>query len=301
MTPDIDPAALAFALATLRAEGDDEAAAELLHDAYGSHAATSESVLREHGSPPFPGAVLTGDPPRWHHPVTGEEHPTDAHHPHDEQATGTALHDSAPEDERGRFGKIRQALVDRLSKSAGGRAVLSMGRGGLWLFHKIEHRLLFVAKKTQAIAVEAARQRGLPDDRVPALQRALYIADFLGGYATGFGALAVAGPLAGKTAAVMPSVSVAYLAYSTARDPKATWAAAKKVIGDTFAKGSAAHESVTPELAARLADRLKAVADPDWYLALLHAAAGQTDGDMDRAIELADQAVADQPTAPDAE
>lgn len=284
-----DPAVVAFALATLRAEGDDEAAAELVAEFYGDdEQPVRESVqVVEHGPPPFPGAVLMGDPPRWHHPVTGDEHPADAEHPHDEQAAGSADHDHAPAEDKGRFAKVRAALAQRLNQTAGGRAVVKMGTGGLWLFHKLEHKLLFVAKKTQEVAARAAAERGLPEEKIPALKRALYIADFIGGYATGGAALAVAGPLAGKVVAVMPSASVAYLAYSTAKDPAATWRAAKAVIAETLSGKGPAHESVAPELVARLTDAIKAAADPDWFLALFHAALGATDGDVDRAIEVA--------------
>lgn len=39
--------------------------------------AATESRVAEHGSPPWPGAVLTGDPPRWHNPHTGETAPAE--------------------------------------------------------------------------------------------------------------------------------------------------------------------------------------------------------------------------------
>jgi hypothetical protein len=212
----------------------------LLADLAGA-GAVSESVVAEHaGAPPFPGAVLRGDPPRWHNPATGEDHPAHPDHPHAEHAAATAAHDAAPEEEKGRFAKARAGLAARLEKTAGGRVVLAMGRGGVWLFHQIEHRLLYAAKKTQEVAVAAAKERGLDPARVEKLKRALYVADFLGGYVTGGAALAVAGPYAGKAAAVMPSASVAYLAYSTAKNPAAVWRAARAVVRATFAKGTPA-------------------------------------------------------------
>jgi hypothetical protein len=262
-------------------------------------APASEALVREHGTPPFPGAILSGDPPRWHNPHTGEDHPTAVDHPHEEHAGATTAHDAQPVEEKSHWQKIKGAVEARLAATAGGRAVLSMGRGGAWLFHQIEHRLLYAAKKTQEVAVEAARQSGLPDDKVPALKRALYVADFLGGYATGGAALAIAGPVAGKIAAIMPSASVAYLAYSTAKNPLATWRAARKVMTDTFARSARAHESADQgELAGALAHRLKSAVDPDWYLALFHAALAHAGGDVRAALDATDRAIAAQPNAP---
>jgi hypothetical protein len=220
-------------------------------------------------------------------------------------ATANAQHDAAPAAEKGRFGKLKEKLAAKLQQTRGGRAVLAMGRGGLWLFHQAEHRLLYAAKKTQEIAVQAARERGLSAEATDKLKRTLYVADFVGGYATGGAALAVAGPIAGKVAAVMPSASVAYLAYSTAKNPLATWRAAKKVVADTFAKGGSKHESQTdglhfgPELAGMLADRIgRSDVDGEWFVAVFAAALAHTHGDAAKALELADAAVEAQPQGP---
>jgi hypothetical protein len=56
--------------------------------------------------------------------------------------------------------------------------------------------------------------------------------------------------------------------------------------------------AATPELAAKLADRLAAAADPEWYLALFHAALGEAGGDAEKALDAADRALAANPTPP---
>jgi hypothetical protein len=297
-----DPAAVAYALAQLRADGDDEAAAELLHLIGDSDVGetASESRVREHqGAPPFPGAVFDASSHRWKNPHTGEEHPDTPDHPNEEHAAATALHDAAPPEERSAFARVKDAVAEKLSQTAGGRVVLAMGRGGVWLFHKIEHPLLIALHKSNDLAEAAARERGLSDETAAKLKRALMAGDFFGGYATAGAALAATGSLwAAKAAAFLPSVSVAYLAYSTARNPAATWRAARSVIAGTLGTGPAAHESVTPDLAGLLADRLNAAADPEWFLALFHAALARTDGDAQKALAAADAAIRSQPHGP---
>jgi hypothetical protein len=230
-----------------------------------------------------------------------------AHTSHEQDtAAASAQHDAAPAAEKGRFAKAREAIAAKLQKTAGGRAVLAMGKGGAWLFHKIERPLLYALHKTNEVAVAAAKERGFSDEATAKLKRVLMTADFLGGYATGAAALVVAGPIAGKIAAVMPSASVAYLAYSTARNPLATWKAAKKVVAETFSRtGATAHESeqdearITPELAGMIADRIdRSDVDSEWWVACYHAALAHTLGDAQKAVELADAAVEAMPNEP---
>ncbi len=206
---------------------------------------------------------------------------------------------------KGRFGRAKEKAAERLKQTKGGRAILAMGKVGSKIFHAVEHRLLYAAKKTQEIAVQAARENGLPEEKVPALKKSLYVADFLGGYATGAAALVVAGPVAGKVAAIMPSASVAYLAYSTAKNPLATWRAAKKVVADTFRKRKEGEETTTHSLliysadmdgvrvlANQLCDRFAELEgdEVEWYVALFHAALANAEGDVSTALELADEA-----------
>lgn len=142
------------------------------------------------------------------------------------------------------------------------------------------HRGLMLAMHTsRGVAVEAARKRGLSDDQTANLSRVLAVADFLGGYAAAPVAGAVGGLLGpvGATAGAkvgmfLPTASVAYIAYSTARDPIATWAAARKVMGDTLAGRAAAH-SAGAELADALAELLHTAGPEreDWAIALVLA------------------------------
>jgi hypothetical protein len=239
----------------------------------------------------------------------GDDGSAGAHTTHEQDtAAASQQHDSAPAEEKGRFAKAAGAIKAKLQKSAGGRAVLAMGKGGMWLFHKIERPLLYAMHKTEEVAVAAARERGFSDEATAKLKRNLLAADFFAGYITGGAALAIAGPVAGKIAAVMPSVSVAYLAYSTAKNPLATWRAAKKVVANTFTRGATVHESeqertrITPELAGSIADRIdRSDVDSEWWTACFHAALAHTLGDVAKAVELADAAVEAMPTEPQGE
>jgi hypothetical protein len=301
----LDPAAAVLALAQLRADGDDEAAAELLELLDRSGDLTRESRVAEQGAPPFPGAVLSGDPPRWHNPRTGGTHATDAHHPHGEQEAADHTYGAQSPEEQSRFASLRAAAAEELGRTVGGRVVLAMGHGAVWtwhhLVHPVERRLLYAAKKSGELAVEAAKERGLSPEKAEALKRALYVADFVAGYGTGYVGYLAAGPLGAKAGSVLPSVSVMYLAYSTARNPAATWRAARTVVASTFAKGQTAQESTLTDrdLAAMIADRIdRSDIDTNWWLALFHAALTQTQGDTRRAVALADAAIQRQPRDP---
>lgn len=226
--------------------------------------------------------------------------------PHAADSTAAAAqHDAAPKGEQGKFAKAKAAITAKLQGTRGGRAILAMGKGGLWLFHKLERPLLIALHKSNELAVTAAKERGLSDEATAKLKRALMAADFFAGYATGGAALAATGSVwAAKVAAVMPSVSVAYLAYSTVRNPLATWKAARQVVAATFSRGMHESEegstfSLSPELAGHIADRIdRSDVDTDWWLACFHVALAYTEGDAERAVELADEAVEAQPHGP---
>jgi len=157
-----------------------------------------------------------------------------------------------------------------------------------------EHKLGIAAHKTRDVAVKAAEMRGLDEGQTKKLKASLAMADFFGGYVSGAAAGAVAGPLGAKVAMFMPSASAVYLAYSTAKDPVATWKAALQVVEESsidprhvasaFSKAWFATESAYHWVDA-LADLLKA--DPetsDWRHALFLAALAAT-GDPEHAIE----------------
>lgn len=200
---------------------------------------------------------------------------------------------------KGRLERARAAVAERLARTRGGRAVLALGSRGLKAAHAIEHYMLIAAKKTQAVAVEAAEERGLPPEKKDKLRAALYAADFLGGYVTGAAAGAVGGVLAAKAAMLAPSASAFYLLYSTARNPLATLRAARKVLRETFdrtepAAAHAAEFAAEPfDIAAHvgeIADAVEAAPDADDWFALFCVALAEAEGDVSAAVELANAA-----------
>jgi hypothetical protein len=98
----------------------------------------------------------------------------------------------------------------------------------------LEHKLAIAAHKTREVAESAAQKRGLPPEKADRLKKWLAALDFAGAWVAGGVATAVAGPLAGKAVSLtMPTASALYLAYSTARDPMATWSAAVDAVKKT--------------------------------------------------------------------
>lgn len=197
---------------------------------------------------------------------------------------------TAPTTSEKQPGKL-STFASKLAKSPGGRVLIKMGGPAVRLALKVEHKLAVVQAKTQQVAVEAARQRGFSPEQADRLEKLLRLGDFLGGYAAAGAGGAVAGGVGAKVGAMMPTASVAYLMYSTARDPGATWRAAKTVMRRTLGleKATATHADDTSleGLAGLLADRLAAADDPDWYAAMVYAGLGLT-GDLGRAIDAAD-------------
>lgn len=204
-----------------------------------------------------------------------------------------------PADKPGVAGRTREAVVAKLSQTKGGRAALALGGGAWKIGRAIEHRLMFTIIKIGQVVEKAIQERGFPPDRAENLKHALKAADFLGGYALAAGAAAGGLPLpAVKAAAFLPSASVAYLMYSTAVNPKATWRAAKRVLADTFTKEDsvATHAAEAPDEfeadGLLLADALRDAADPDMFVAVFCAALAETKGDVKASIELARHAAA---------
>jgi 2'-5' RNA ligase len=150
----------------------------------------------------------------------------------------------------------------------------------------IEHTLAVVAHKTRDIAEQAAKNRNLDENQTDRLKRALAIGDFVGGWVAGGVATAVAGPLAGKVVSLtMPSVSAAYLAYSTARNPKATWAAARKVVSESNLSPKAALGNIAAAWSGKRADH--AEFDIPTTLANLFAGVSEEEGEFRLAVYLA--------------
>jgi DNA topoisomerase-1 len=263
-------------------------------------ASDGQQPTQQFASPPRAGLVpQTGDPQhpgRWVRP--------------DQADAGTKGQSNAKPDiltiggegngantERGLFGKTRD-LGNELLNTKVGR-----------LLQAAEQKLSIAAHKTRDIAVNAAKRRGMTDEQASRLHKTLAVADFLGGYIVGGITAATTSPLAGKSAAFLPSVSAVYLAYSAARDPAATWKAALEVVGNSSLdpqsllkdlgaawRGEGAHSAFaadnhnSPGWVDALAGLLDA--DPelaDWRQAVFLAGLVAS-GDPDGSVELAGQA-----------
>jgi hypothetical protein len=242
---------------------------------------------------------------------------------HDAGAVGNRFNPSEARDERGRWAAVggralsalqragahvghlehsaKSYVADRLeagvSRLPAGlqhavRATVHVGRAGT--------RAAFVTWTAgQALAERVSRERGATPEqarRLRAVVSALDLATFkplsLGLHAAGVSAATL-----GLTSFVPPA-SAAYLAYSTARDPVATWRAAKGLVRDAayragvaLAGGTVRNSALTS--AEEVADYL-ARHDTDLAFAVLLAAVEAT-GDLRTALPLAAEAVRDVP------
>ena len=173
-----------------------------------------------------------------------------------------------------------------------------------------EHKLSIAAHKTRAIAVKAAEHRGATPEETARLAKTLAIADFVGGYVSGAAAGAVAGPVGAKVAMFMPSVSAAYLAYSAAKDPRATWKAALDVVASSsidprhllregkaaWSGGSHHAEQGTPAWVDQLAALCTGDPEQAEFRAAVFLAALVASGDPDQALQLATNPPRPKPT-----
>ena len=197
------------------------------------------------------------------------------------------------------------------------REIFDAGYGAVkW----IEHALESFKRTTQQLATTVAQERGFPQDRVERVAHAVAAADaslawtiniplahqylheahHIDGWA-GFGLA--------KIGYFLPTASLAYCAYSTARNPLAMARAAWKVLTGRGAKMPSKHaEDAEPlmgqELIDALMDRLDAIDEEhgtpgvDWWYALFAGAMDQA-RDARKALELADATFADHPEPPD--
>jgi hypothetical protein len=164
-------------------------------------------------------------------------------------------------------------------------------------------------------AVQAvARERGFTEDQVGRLAKAVATVDVAtGGSRAAAVAAAVGLPGAALPAAFVPWGSTGYLAYSTARNPAATFRAAKKGIAAAVAKvktkltrGAPAvstanqddgEDTIRRETVELLAEALAGHGWDEWYEALLYAALDETT-DPAEAVRLADATYAERPSGP---
>lgn len=237
----------------------------------------------------------------WHW-VRREQPPTSPQTKPHAPASEPAVHELVPTTP-GKLGRAQIAVANKLKKTRGGRCVLALGGFGMKVFHAVESRLMYASAKIGQIGAAAAIARGLSPEKAAALQAALKAADFLGGYATGAAAVAAGLPVfAIKASMFLPTASVLYLAYSTAKNPKATWRGAIQVLKDTFTKTVANHaeepaQTDNPPLEGvceKLADLMRDVDDPDAVVALFCAAMGETENDVAAALELTEHGMEDE-------
>ncbi len=130
--------------------------------------------------------------------------------------------------EKGRAaGAAVSGVIDRVP---GGKVIKALGAGAVKVFHAVEKPMMAAMATTQQLARQAAYERGMSDAHVDVLGKVLFVADFAGGYGGAALGYVAAGAVGGKVGSFMPTASVVYLAYSTARDPMATWRAAKRLV-----------------------------------------------------------------------
>jgi hypothetical protein len=155
----------------------------------------------------------------------------------------------------------------------------------------------------QALAERVAKERGSSPEEARRLRGTLSTIDV-----TTFKPLSLVAHYGGLHAtgltvvSLIPPATASYLAYSTAKNPAATYRAARGVVRDTIAR-LRRKSTQTPEVAVakenddtvalantnRIADALQDHAYSDWYIALLTAAIEET-GDVAEAIDVANAA-----------
>lgn len=140
--------------------------------------------------------------------------------------------------------RAKGAVGGAIDRVPGGKLLKGLGAGAVKVFHAVEKPLMAAMASTQQLARQAAYERGMGDEQVDVLGRVLFLADFAGGYGGAAVGYAVAGPVGGKVGSFMPTASVLYLAYSTARDPLATWRAAKRLVRAKLATAGRAATNV---------------------------------------------------------
>lgn len=201
----------------------------------------------------------------------------------------------------GRFGEAAWASLDDDD-----RRVLSGAYAvGRWVARRAETLL----SKGRQLSGEIARERGLSDEQAARVERVVGLVDTIAAWTVNVPVTAAltGNPLAGKAAGLMPVASMAYLAYSTARNPLAVLRAAKTTLTTATKHESVAFlvEGLDRAAVEALCDGYKAAEDPDWYTALVLAALDLHGHDLAAAVGAANEAVgagkpapADDPDAP---
>lgn len=151
----------------------------------------------------------------------------------------------------------------------------------------------------QKAVAEVAKERGLPPEHIDTVTKWCSAVDLVGGgkgfpmalKAAGLGGFALAGSF-------VPIGSLSYLAFSTAKDPMATYRAAKSGVASALkalriTKSLDQEQEITDDgnaIVSEIVDRAVriGVEDLDAYMACVLAAMDATEGDLQRSLEVAD-------------
>jgi len=189
--------------------------------------------------------------------------------------------------------RVGSAVWDRMPAKAQKAAAMALAIG-----KHVEHRAMTAMRKGKELATEIAIERGFSTEHATKVGQVIGTLDQISSWTVNFpvGHALTGSHLGGKVATLVPLASMAYVAYSTARNPFATIRAAKSVIGK---KGSRMHESkLSGDTIAELMERLDLNGGDEWYIALVYAALDVTHN-LEEAIEMADLAYAENPEGPD--
>ncbi len=174
------------------------------------------------------------------------------------------------------------------------------------------HGLEIAMHKSQAVAFEVAKARGASVENARRLAKTLGAIDTTLSWVANvpiahtllhhLGASEAVALVGSKISGVMPTASLAYVAYSGVRNPLKTMRAAWKVLsGHSHGMSEAILFENAHDVADDLLDRIEDAGDgADWYLALFHAAMDAT-RDPHEAMDLADEAFDATPAEPDGE
>lgn len=172
-----------------------------------------------------------------------------------------------------------------------GRQLDKLPRPVRWAVAGVYHAAFATYTAAQKAARAVAAERGLSPEHVEQVTHALQAADLVcGGKLLPMAVAAAGGAAVAPAAAFVPVGSLAYLAYSTARDPYAVGRAAKKAVAGAMhavrgGKALDATDRLTETFFARAGRE-----DWDWWLACFLAALDRTEGDAEKAISTADAA-----------
>jgi hypothetical protein len=184
-----------------------------------------------------------------------------------------------------------------------------------WAEHKLEAG--FRVAKAMVKQVQERRlqeERGLPEKHIERVSKIVNIADAAARWTINVPAAMMAiepvisGPLGMITAKLgyyVPVASIAYVGYSTVRNPMATIRAAKKILAGKVKVGDAhqkahTHEAVgdpKEDAVAALIAGMDRNDGSEWYQALVSVALDATH-DLGKAVKLADAAIKAHPTDP---